>query len=53
MSIGMLIKWIRVSPRPMAIGAKPAGANLSVAPMIMSRKNAVRSTSAISTDCRL
>ncbi len=29
---GMLIKWMRVSARPMAMGAKPAGACLSVAP---------------------
>ena len=27
---GMLMRWIRVRHRPMAIGAKPAGARLSV-----------------------
>ncbi len=27
---GMLMRWMSVSPRPMAIGAKPAGARLSV-----------------------
>ena len=36
---GMLIRWISVSPRPIAIGAKPAGARLSVAPRMMIRKN--------------
>ena len=30
--IGMEMRWIRVSARPMAIGAKPAGARRSVAP---------------------
>lgn len=29
---GMLIKWINVNAKPIAIGAKPAGARLSVAP---------------------
>ena len=42
---GMLIKWMRVSARPIAIGAKPAGACLSVAPWITSRKPQVRTIS--------
>ena len=29
---GMLMRWIRVRARPMAIGAKPLGARSSVAP---------------------
>ena len=32
---GMLTRWIRVRPRPMAIGAKPLGARSSVAPRMM------------------
>ena len=42
---GIEIKWISVSPRPMAIGAKPAGARDDVEPRIMIRKKAVRTTS--------
>ena len=38
---GIEIKWMSVSPRPMAIGAKPAGARLWVEPMMMIRKKAV------------
>jgi hypothetical protein len=30
--IGMEMRWMRVSARPMAIGAKPEGARESVAP---------------------
>jgi len=29
---GMLIRWIRVRARPIAIGAKPFGARVSVTP---------------------
>ena len=29
---GMLMRWMRVRHRPMAMGANPAGARLSVAP---------------------
>ena len=32
---GIEIKWINVSPNPMAIGANPAGAFVDVAPKIM------------------
>ncbi|MPN50281.1 hypothetical protein SDC9_197907 [bioreactor metagenome] len=39
---GILIKWIKVNARPIAIGAKPAGACLSVAPWITNKKPAVR-----------
>ena len=42
---GMLIRWIKVSARPMAIGAKPAGALPWVAPMITTRNMAVITTS--------
>ena len=44
--IGMLIRWISVSARPIAIGAKPFGARWSVDPRITTRKNAVSTTSA-------
>ena len=43
---GMLTRWISVSPRPMAMGAKPAGAFSSVAPRMMTRNIAVITTSA-------
>ncbi len=42
---GMLIRWIRASVRPMASGARPAGARLSVTPWMTSRKTNVRSSS--------
>ncbi|MCY1312804.1 hypothetical protein D9M70_632590 [compost metagenome] len=38
---GIEIRWIRVSARPMAIGASPAGARLSVAPRIIRMNMAV------------
>ena len=40
----MLIRWISVRAKPMAMGAKPAGARWSVAPMMMIRKNMVITT---------
>ena len=46
---GMLIKWIKVKAKPIAIGAKPAGAFLCVAPMMISKKKAVNKTSAKNT----
>ncbi|KAG1272376.1 hypothetical protein G6F64_015517 [Rhizopus arrhizus] len=42
---GMLIRWIRVSERPIASGAKPAGALPWVDPMITIRNTAVSTTS--------
>jgi hypothetical protein len=42
---GMLMRWIRVSAKPIASGPKPAGARLSVAPRITIRKNAVSTIS--------
>ena len=45
---GMLIRWMSVSARPMAMGAKPAGARLSVAPRMINRKNIVMTTSVTS-----
>ena len=43
---GMPMRWISVRPRPMAIGAKPAGARLSVAPRMIIRNMNVSTTSA-------
>jgi len=42
---GIEIRWIRVKAKPMAIGANPAGARASVAPMITTRNIAVITTS--------
>ena len=42
---GMLIRWISVRVRPIASGARPAGARLSVTPWITSRNAKVRSSS--------
>ena len=36
---GMLARWIRVSARPIAIGANPCGARVSVAPRITSEED--------------
>jgi hypothetical protein len=44
---GIEIRWISVSARPMAMGAKPLGARSSVEPRMTSRKNAVRMTSMV------
>jgi hypothetical protein len=44
---GIEIRWIRVSARPMAMGAKPAGARASVAPMMITRNIAVITTSLV------
>jgi len=41
---GIEIKWISVKANPIAIGAKPAGTPLPVAPKIMIKKNAVITT---------
>jgi hypothetical protein len=43
--MGMLMRWISVSARPMASGANPAGARGSVAPRMTIRKKNVMSTS--------
>src|SRR5687768_11159050 len=42
---GMLIRWISVSARPIAIGANPAGARGAVAPRMTTRNIAVITTS--------
>ncbi len=42
---GIEIRWMRVRPRPIAIGAKPAGALADVLPKMMIRKAAVRTSS--------
>ena len=49
---GMLIRWIRVRARPMAMGAKPLGAPSLVAPMMMNTKKPVSSISATSAAVR-
>ena len=36
---GMLIRWMSVSVRPMASGARPAGARRSVTPWMTSRND--------------
>ena len=38
---GMLIKWIKVSAKPIAMGAKPTGARWWVLPKITTRNIAV------------
>ncbi|MOA17588.1 hypothetical protein D3C78_1378520 [compost metagenome] len=45
MVTGIEIRWINARLRPMARGAKPAGARLEVAPRMISRKKAVITTS--------
>ena len=42
---GMLMRWMRVRQRPMAMGANPAGARASVAPRITNRKANVMTAS--------
>src|SRR2546423_231446 len=49
---GMAMMWMAVRARPMAIGAKPAGARFDVAPMMTIRKNAVSTVSIRNTDSR-
>jgi len=51
--IGMLMRWISVRPRPIAIGAKPAGAFPWVEPMMMKRNIIVRTSSATRQEARL
>lgn len=41
---GIEMRWINVSPRPIAMGANPAGAPEDVDPRMMIRKNAVSTT---------
>ena len=48
---GIEIRWISVSPRPIARGAKPAGARLSVEPMMIIRKKAVITISVTTPAC--
>ena len=50
---GMLIKWMRVRHKPMAIGANPCGARLSVAPRMTRRNIMVMTTSVISAAGKL
>ena len=47
---GIEIRWIRVSPRPMAMGASPAGARLSVAPRMIRMNMAVITSSQTNPD---
>lgn len=46
--IDIEIRRMRVRDRPMASGAKPAGASLSMAPRMIIRKKKVRTISAMS-----
>ena len=48
---GIEMRWIRVSARPIAMGAKPVGANFEVDPKMTIRKPAVRTTSATRAAC--
>jgi hypothetical protein len=50
---GMDIKWMRVRHKPMAIGANPCGARLSVVPRMTMRNIIVMTTSVISAASRL
>ena len=52
MVTGILIKWIKVNAKPIAIGAKPAGARLSVEPRITIKKIAVKTISIISAESK-
>jgi hypothetical protein len=45
-------QWISVRLGPIASGANPRGANVSVAPAITVRKNPVKTTSATTTPSR-
>ncbi|MNC90615.1 hypothetical protein D3C83_67330 [compost metagenome] len=51
MVTGMLIRWISVSAKPIAIGAKPAGARPCVAPMMIITKKNVITISQINAAC--
>ena len=46
---GIATRWNSVSASPMAIGAKPAGARLDVAPTMTIRNSAVMTTSVSNT----
>jgi len=47
---GIDIKCINVKPRPIGMGAKPAGTAPLVAPRMIIRKNAVSTASVINTE---
>ena len=47
---GIEIRWISVNPRPIAIGANPAGAPDDVEPRMMIMKKAVRTISITNAD---
>jgi hypothetical protein len=49
---GMLIRWMSVRPRPMAIGAKPRGARESVAPRMIRRNIIVMTASVTKAEAR-
>ena len=49
---GMLTRWMRVRPRPIASGAKPAGALPWVAPMMINRNIIVITTSVMKAETR-
>jgi len=45
-TLGIEMRWISVRPRPIAMGANPCGARLSVEPRIIIRNMKVRTASA-------
>src|SRR3954465_12468711 len=47
---GMMTRWISVRQRPIAIGAKPAGAFPCVAPMMTNRNIMISTTSVMSAE---
>jgi len=47
---GMLMRWMSVSPNPIAIGAKPIGALPCVEPMMMNKNTMVMTTSVTKQD---
>ena len=49
---GIETRWIKVSAKPMAIGAKPAGALPCVEPMMTNRNMAVSTNSATKAETR-
>ncbi len=50
LSTGMLMRWMRVRHKPMAMPAKPYGARLAVEPRITNTNIAVSTISATSAD---
>ena len=51
--MGIAIRWMAVNVRPIASGAKPAGARRLVTPMMMNTRKAVSTSSIKNTEARL